>query len=350
MKGFVSSRLHPFASLLMLVGLALVFLSVGALVAGWFTKLLFGISLLEMGNVAQNPQNNPNSWGAMMLSQGITLVLGLAGAALALMWLTGRSWREYFMPRGTVSPVWFVAAPAIMILSLPLMSYLIEWNSHAHVPAFLKDVSWLTRFEAWALGKEEELKKMTAFMTRFNSPERFGAALLVIAVGAAFGEELFFRGVLQRSLVDWFKSRHVGVFVAAAIFSAVHTQFLGFVPRFVLGLILGYLYEWSGSILVPMAAHFTHNAFQLVLVYVQQQQWTDPGFNPDSTESMPWYLVLFSIIFTGAILYFLAQRSQPDEPTEMHTLSSGGVAVASAETAPTETRTLGSHGPGPAGR
>nr|WP_262905424.1 CPBP family intramembrane glutamic endopeptidase [Hymenobacter nitidus] len=328
---------------MLLIGLALASLSVGAFIATVFTKLFFGVGLVEMGEVARNPQNNPNSWGAIMLNQGLTLLIGLAGAALALVWLTGHSWREYFMARRSVSPVWYVAAAAIMLLSLPAMSYLIEWNSHAHVPEAWKDVSWLTNFEAWALEKEEELKKMTAFLTRFNSPGRFGVALLVIAVVAAVSEELFFRGVMQRNLVAWFKSRHVGIFIAAAIFSAVHTQFLGFVPRFVLGLILGYLYEWSGNILVPIAAHFTHNAFQLVLLYVQQSQWTDPGFNPDSTESMPWYLVLLSLLFTAAILYFLKQREQA-APAEMHTLSAAGVAVVLPETAPTETRTLGSKG------
>ncbi|UOQ54242.1 CPBP family intramembrane glutamic endopeptidase [Hymenobacter cellulosivorans] len=327
---------------MILIGLALVFLSVGALVASVLTKLFFGIGLLEMGDAAQNPQNYPNSWGAIMLSQGVTLVFGLAGAALALVWLTGRSWREYLMPRRSVSAVWFVAAAAIVILALPLMAYLIEWNSQAHVPKFLEG-SWLTRFGTWALAKEEELKKTTAFMTRFSSPGRFGVAVLVIAAGAAIGEELFFRGVLQRNLVEWFRSRHVGVFVAAAIFSAIHMQFLGFVPRFVLGLILGYLYEWSGNILVPMTAHFTQNAFQLLLVYVQQQQWTASAFDPDSTDSIPWYLVLLSVLFVGAILYFLHQRSQQG-PAEMHTLSAGGVAVASPETAPAETRTLGSKG------
>jgi membrane protease YdiL (CAAX protease family) len=337
MKGFVSSRLHPFVNLLLLLGLAVATFCIAGFFATVFSNLFFGIGLKEMGNVTQNPQGYPQGWGVLMLTQGLTLFIMLAGAALALVTLTGRSWREYFAPRWPVPIIWIVAAVALIILSLPMMSAFIQWNANMHLPGFLSG------FETWAREKEEELKGVTAFLTRLNSPLRLAVSLLVIAVVPAISEELFFRGVIQRNLIDWFKSRHVGVFLAAAIFSAIHMQFLGFVPRFVLGLILGYLYEWSGNILVPMAAHFTQNAFQLILLYVQQREWTSPDFNPDSTDSMPWYLVLLSVLFTGAILYFLQQREH-EQPTEMHTLSSGGVAVASPETAPAETRTLGSKG------
>ncbi|WP_167856996.1 CPBP family intramembrane glutamic endopeptidase [Hymenobacter aquaticus] len=335
--------MHPVANLLLLLVLALATFCVAGFLTAVFSNLFFGVGLVEMSSVAQNPQGYPQAWGVLMLSQGLTLFIMLAGAALGLVWLTGRSALEYFMPRRPVALLWFVAAAALIILSLPFMAYLIEWNTNAHVPDSLKGFTWLPRFESWAREKEEELKEMTAFLTRFNSPTRFAVALLVIGVVPAISEELFFRGVLQRNLIDWFKSRHVGVFLAAAIFSAIHMQFLGFVPRFVLGLVLGYLYEWSGNILVPMVAHFTQNAFQLLLLYVQQRQWNGPDFNPDSTESMPWYLVLLSMLFTGAILYFLQQRQQT-QPAEMHTLSAAGVAVVAAETEPTETRTLGSKG------
>ncbi|TGE26532.1 CPBP family intramembrane glutamic endopeptidase [Hymenobacter metallicola] len=338
MKGFVSSRLHPLVNLMLLLGLAVATFCIAGFFATVFSNLFFGVGLREMGNVTQNPQAHPNGWAVLMLTQGITLFVMLAGAAWGLVLVTGQSVRDYFMPRRPVSALWLVAAAALIILSLPLMSAFIQWNADMHLPGFFGG------FERWARAKEEELKGVTAFLTRLNSPVRLAVALLVIGVVPAISEELFFRGVIQRNLVDLFKSRHAGVFLAAAIFSAIHMQFLGFIPRFVLGLILGYLYEWSGNILVPMAAHFTQNAFQLLLIYVQQQQWAGADFDPDSTDSMPWYLVLLSALFTGAVLYFLQQRRLAAAPSEMHTLSSGGVAVASPETAPTETRTLGSKG------
>ncbi|MEJ7662013.1 MAG: CPBP family intramembrane glutamic endopeptidase [Hymenobacter sp.] len=116
-------------------------------------------------------------------------------------------------------------------------------------------------FELWARDNEDRAAGLTKFLTDFHSPGRLLVGLVVIAIVPAVAEELVFRGGVQRNLVAWFGSRHVGVWLAAAIFSAIHVQFFGFVPRFVLGLVLGYLYEWSGNILVSMAAHFTQNAF-----------------------------------------------------------------------------------------
>jgi hypothetical protein len=119
------------------------------------------------------------------------------------------------------------------------------------------------------------------------------------------------------------------------------------VPRFVLGLVLGYLYEWSGNILVPMAAHFAQNGFQLVLLYIQQRQWSATAFDPDSTEALPWPLMLLSLVFCAALLWVLRRHMQAPQadalPTKMHTLSGGGIAVASPE-APKAARTLSHHG------
>ncbi|SNC77180.1 hypothetical protein SAMN06265337_3762 [Hymenobacter gelipurpurascens] len=340
MKGFVSSRLHPLANLALLLVLLVATFSLSMLLIAVCSNLLFGVGLLEIGNVQQSPQYYPNGWGISMLSQGLLLLGAFGGAAMVMASLTGFKLADYFAPRRPVPFWWLLAAMVLIIASLPFMSGLIDWNAHVHFPAFLHD------WEVKARELEEKAQVITRFLTRFTSFSRFLVALLVIAVVPAVSEELFFRGVVQRNLVQWV-GRHGGIWLAAAIFSAIHFQFLGFVPRFVLGLVLGYLYEWSGNILVPMAAHFTQNAFQIVLLYIQQRQWSATAFDPDSTQALPWPMMLLSLIFCAALLWVLRrymQAPQADElPTEMHTLSSGGIAVASPET-PTAARTLSHHG------
>jgi len=142
--------------------------------------------------------------------------------------------------------------------------------------------------------REDRAAGLTKFLTQFNSAGRFWVGVVVIAIVPAVSEELVFRGVIQKNLVRWF-SPHVGVWLGAAIFSAIHFQFFGFVPRFVLGLALGYLYLWSGNILVSMAAHFTQNAFQLLILYLTQRGQFGWGFDPDANEALPWPLVLLSV-------------------------------------------------------
>ena len=341
MKGFVSSRLHPLANLALLLVLLVATFSLSMLLIAVCSNLFFHVGLLEIGNVQQTPQAYPNGWGISMLSQGLLLLGAFGGAAVALAALTGYKLPQYFAPRRPIPFWWLLAAAALIIMSLPFMSGLIDWNAHAHFPTFMH------KWEVDARAMEDKAQVITRFLTRFTSLTRFLVALLVIAVVPAVSEELFFRGVIQRNLVQWFNSRHVGIWLAAAIFSAIHFQFFGFVPRFVLGLVLGYLYEWSGNILVPMAAHFTQNAFQLVLLYVQQRQWSATAFDPDSTEALPWPWMLLSLVVCAGLLWLLRRNMQApraDElPSHMHTLSSGGVAVASPE-APAKARTLSHHG------
>jgi len=340
MKGFVSNRLHPLANLILL----LVLMLAAFFVAGFFISVLgnvfFGVGLQEIGNVTQNPTQHPQGWALSMLSQGVLLFVGFAGAALGLASLTGYRWTNYFAPRGSVPFLWLLMAALLIVVSLPFMSSLIAWNANVHLPNSLHGI------EVWAREYEDRAQALTKALTNFNSPLRFWVGVLVIAVVPAISEELVFRGVVQRNLVQGFKSRHVGVWVAAFIFSAIHLQFFGFVPRFVLGLILGYLYEWSGNILVPMAAHFTQNFTQLLLLYWQQGQWVGPELDPDANEAMPWPWVLASVLVTAGLLYWLHEHltAQPD-PTQLRTLGSKGVTVPTPEAAPTAAaRTLGRDG------
>ncbi|SHJ34606.1 hypothetical protein SAMN02745146_2862 [Hymenobacter daecheongensis DSM 21074] len=341
MKGFVSSRLHPVVNLLLLVVLMFAAFSVAGFLIGVLGNVLYGVGLFELGNVTQNPAAHPNGWAISMLSQGLLLLVGFGGAALALVGLMGYRWADYFMPRRPVSGLWLLAAALLVLGSIPFMSGLVEWNAKAHFPAFMHGL------EEQARELETRAQVLTKFLTRFNSTGRFLIGLLVIAIVPAISEELVFRGVIQRNLVQWFGSRHAGVWLAAAIFSAIHFQFFGFVPRFVLGLILGYLYEWSGNILVPIVAHFTQNAFQLLLLYLQQREWTTSTFDPDSTESLPLPWMLASLLLTGYLLYFLHQRWRSElvaPPTEMHVISSHGVAVAKPDAELPAGHTLGSTG------
>ncbi len=309
MKGSASSSAarHPALNLLLLAGLML-----GAFCVGLFVVMLLSRLLLHTADISPimaNPAGFRQGWEFTMLSQGVLLFIGFGGAALTLASLSGYGWAEYFMPRRPV-PVWALLAAGLLILVLlPLMSALVEWNANTRFPAVVRD------FETWARSSENRAQSLTKFLTQFTSPGRFGVGVLVVAVVPAVAEELFFRGVVQRNLVQWFRP-HAGIWLAAALFSAIHFQFFGFFPRFVLGLVLGYLYHWSGNILVPMAAHFTQNGFQLLLLYLQQRGALGAAFDPDSTEALPWPWVAVSALLSAVLLYLIYQRLRLAAPTQ----------------------------------
>lgn len=130
-------------------------------------------------------------------------------------------------------------------------------------------------------------------------------SLFLVGVLAAVGEELFFRGILQRIFIHAFKSPWIGIFVTAAVFSAFHGQFMGFIPRMILGIILGALYWYSGSIIPAMAGHFIYNSTQLVLVYFKVADM-DSKSAPDAAT---WIVGISSLAVVIFLLYYLRKKS-----------------------------------------
>jgi len=301
MKGLPPRPMHPAAQLLMMLGLAVAGLCLASLLGLVLANACYGLSMAQFGALSAAPEQSPHGWEVLMLYQGLSLAGAGVGAAL-LPRLLGQSVASYFAPRRLGAAWWLAAAGLVILCSVPFLSALVAWNAGVHFPTPLHD------FELWARGMEDQAAGLTKFLTDFNTPGRLLVGLVVIAIVPAVAEELVFRGGVQRNLVVWFGSRHVGVWLAAAIFSAIHVQFFGFVPRFVLGLVLGYLYEWSGNILVSMAAHFTQNAFQLILLYLAQGKQLPSYFDPDSTQPLPWPPVLLSAVLTAGLLYWLHQR------------------------------------------
>ena len=301
MKGLPPRQLHPLLQILLMLGLAVAGISLASFLALLIAQFGYGLSALQFGDLTAHPAAYPQAWPVLTLFQGLSLA-GVGAGALVLPLLLRQSVASYFAPRALQQGWWLLAAGALIICLVPALSGVVAWNADVHFPAALHD------FELWARAKEDQAADLTKFLTAFTTPGRLAAGLVAIAVVPAVAEELVFRGVMQRNLVRWFGSRHVGVWLAAALFSAVHVQFFGFVPRLLLGLVLGYLYEWSGNILVPMAAHFTQNAFQLILLYLAQGRHLPSSFDPDANQALPWPTILLSAGLSAALLYALHQR------------------------------------------
>ena len=92
--------------------------------------------------------------------------------------------------------------------------------------------------------------------------------LFIMAILPAIGEEMLFRGIIQRYFINIIKNYHIAVWITAVIFSLFHLQFYGFIPRLVLGALLGYMMVWSGNLWVPITAHFFNNAFGVTVYFL----------------------------------------------------------------------------------
>ena len=146
-----------------------------------------------------------------------------------------------------------------LIVALPFVDWTGTINS-ALIPE-------TTTIGKWMKASEESTAKQIGFMLKRNSVQDLFLNLVLVAVFAGVGEELFFRGVLQRLFIKLFKSPWAGILVTAFIFSAIHLQFYGFIPRFILGVLLGLLYWYSGSLWPAIIAHFVYDAFAVVMIW-----------------------------------------------------------------------------------
>jgi membrane protease YdiL (CAAX protease family) len=149
----------------------------------------------------------------------------------------------------------------IMMLITPFIGWLLEMNMSIPFP------DWILR-----LGNDSE--KIVESFLKMNHLGDLLFNLLVIAIVPAIGEELLFRGYLQQSFSKWLSNPHVAIIVTAVLFSSIHLHFQGFFPRFILGVLLGYLFYWSGSLWLPILAHFLNNAQAVIFSY--------PTFKVDS--------------------------------------------------------------------
>lgn len=181
-------------------------------------------------------------------------------------------------------------------LAFPLaISPLAEWNATFKFPEFM------TGFEQWARQQEDTMARITDVVTRFDTIGDLLLALFVMAVLAGVGEELVFRGLIQNELWRGTNNIHVAIWTAAFVFSAIHMQFFGFVPRLLLGALFGYLYYWSGNLIVPIVAHMVNNAFIVIMKYLYNIKAISTDV--DEVESAPWSLVIICVIVAGVLLY-----------------------------------------------
>jgi len=209
-------------------------------------------------------------------------------------------------------PWYFVLAFAVIICGLPLIGAMDELNKHMTLPASL------ARMEHWMQSSEEKAGKLIGAMLHMGSIGALIGNLFVIAFMAALSEELFFRGLVQNVLKEWVKNKHVAIWSAAFLFSAFHMQFYGFLPRMALGGLLGYLYVWSGSLWVPILAHFTNNAFSVVGAYLIQHEVVSKELDTvGTTREDLVYIIISAVICTGLVFVAFKIRKKPAEIAEV---------------------------------
>lgn len=293
MSNSLVSDKHPLLSMLFII----LIVGVGFLLIGPGVGLAVA-SLFYEGDLLSEILSNPDYslFTPLMVTQGFASLLGLIVLpALYVTAIERKPWQAFFSTRQD----WVIVIPVLVACGIAFqvaLSPVVEWNMNFQFPEFLKE------FGNWAREREDSLIQLTEILTRFQSQNDLIIGIVVIAILPGIGEELVFRGLIQNELKRGSGNVYLSIWVAAFLFSAIHMQFFGFIPRMLLGALFGYLYHWSGNLMVPMFAHFFHNGFTLLMLYLYQTGAST--LDMESEESLPVYWVMIGVISTFALLYF----------------------------------------------
>jgi membrane protease YdiL (CAAX protease family) len=295
---------HPVIQLLMFALIALISVMAVTLVSLIAGLAIFRIPFNEWMNVLNlsDPGNIP-ALKFMQITQALSLFVI---PPVIFGWFALRHPWKYLEIDRKFQQKPFLLVLLIAIAILPVMSVLAQFNQKLELPEFLSGI------ENWMRQTEDQAGLLTEKFLTVTTWAGFLVNILMIVLIPAFGEEFFFRGVLQKIFSKWFRNPHVAIIFVAIVFSAFHLQFYGFLVRFALGVLFGYLFYWSGNLWYPVLAHLLNNLIPVTLAFFLRNQMSPAEIDQVGSGPGAWlWAIPALLISTGAILAFYNQvRSQ----------------------------------------
>lgn len=261
---------------------------VGLAITGMFATALVSALVLMMAGMSMSDLVNMGQSGMEGMSAGMIRML-LATQHLCIFILPALVFGLIFYRPNILKGFDLAKSPGVslsflgivfLIAAYPLVNLSFLLNEAIPLP------SWAGDLESQA---EETLKKILIM----DTPIIFLINLTLIAILPGIGEELLFRGIVQKQLSGWLKNPIAAIWISAFIFSAIHMQFEGFFPRVVLGAILGYLYHWTNNLWVPIIAHAFNNGIQVVLIYAMDIDLA--AFEEQGSDQLKWWMIPLSV-------------------------------------------------------
>ena len=250
-----------FVQLLIFISIALLGLMAASFLSSIFIAMKFGISPEVIEEVGKNMINYPDLLRNMQFFQ----VLGLfIFPALICAYLFSDNYKSYLQIDTPVHlPIAALTVLSVLV-AIPFLNFIYVLNQQMVFPEWLQGVE--IRIMEMERAQAEILEKILY-------AEHIGILLfniVVIAILTGVGEEFVFRGVLQNLCGRILKNPHCIIWIVAIIFSFMHFQFYGFIPRVLLGAYMGYLLYYTKNMWMPVLAHFANNCFSVIAYYIFQ--------------------------------------------------------------------------------
>lgn len=298
MQSYLKTR-PVWIQLLLFVGMAIGIFMIATFMGAFILSKMTGISMFEFSEVSKWDGNNPRM---LTYVRGMLLIqfLGLfVIPSLLFAYFSDPQPFHYIGLKKPIHPIYWIIGIAALILAIPMVEYTGLINKKINFGGA----------QQWMQSMEDEAARQIKFMLGKHTPGELLTNVIFISVFAGIGEELFFRGVLQRLFIRALKNPWAGIIFTALLFSALHVQFFGFIPRLLLGILLGAIYWYSGSLLTAMVAHFVYDAFFIILAYFQPQiiESSESSFINESVQGV---LALVSAALILFLIWIMKKNSK----------------------------------------
>ena len=287
------TQMRPGIQFLVFIALTIGLIVAGGLLAFGIIRLVYGADVFT--HVSQMNITTPAEVQALWVLQVISTSVPLLLIPLVFAQWIVREPHSYLKETFDFPPMLLVLVFSIMLFSSPVIEVLSNINQRLILPPALKGL------EDWMRNSERAAQKATNLLLKMDSIGDLIKALLLVGLFTAVAEELMFRGVLQTIFTRWTRNPHTAIWITAALFSAFHMEFYGFLPRLMLGILFGYFVYWSGSIWTSVWAHFINNGTAVVVTYLFQHKKID--INPENQHVFDYKGYVLSIIITVFLLY-----------------------------------------------
>lgn len=188
---------------------------------------------------------------------------------------------------------------ALYVIAYPAMAQIIYYNADISFPDSMKGLEQTLR--DW----ENAGADATAAIMSTTTVGGLIVNVLIVGLFTGLAEEMFFRAGIQRMMMTSCISPTVAIWSAAAIFSFVHFQFFGFVPRLLLGAMFGYVYWRTRSIWAPALLHGINNSIVVVTEWLNRRNGTSFDFEQyiTNTSGIPWWFIFSTLLTILFIIY-----------------------------------------------
>lgn len=261
---------------------------------GYVLAILSILSFVDIQTIEQ-------SAAAMRLMMAIQSICLFLIPASAFAFFCHSDSKQYFSPVQSQSFLFCLLAILLIIVIQPLISSISYYNQQLVLPDAFASL------ENWMKTSENNAEKSLTLLLSDKSIGSLVLNILVLGFVAGITEEVFFRGCMQQIFAKITSNRHLAIWITAFIFSAIHFQFYGFVPRLLLGALLGYLFVWSGNIIIPIVVHICHNSIAVIFAYLFFGTSTYEQLDNLNVEQN-LLLILLSLVLTAVTLYFLYRK------------------------------------------